>query len=105
MTNATGVRNAVTTVLLAAAAILTLALEEPAPAFLPLVVAIFVAPWRTWKAAEPRRWRRRDVAALVGFLTALALTLLMPDGLVRSLTIAALTAAWMASVWLWNPDR
>ena len=92
-------------VLLAAAGVLALALEEPDPALAPLVAAALLMPWRDVMRRRPRRWTRRDPIALLLMLAALALTLLIPDGVVRVLIIAAIVSAYLASLLVLDPDR
>lgn len=92
-------------VLLAAAAVLAVALEEPDPALAPLVAAVLVIPWRHVMHRRPRRWTRADLIAFLLTLAALELTLLIPDGVVRALIIAAIASAYVASWLVLDPDR
>jgi hypothetical protein len=92
-------------ILLAAAAVFALALEEPDPALAPLVAAVLVMPWRHVTRRRPRRWTRADLIAFLFTLAALALTLLVPDGVVRALIIAAIVSAYLASLLVLDPDR
>ena len=99
------IRHAATVALLAIALALALALEDPTPSIVPLAAAVALAPWRAWKTRRARPLGRADLMASVVFLGALILTLLIPDGAVRWLVIAALTLAWVSSWWLLDPDR
>ena len=92
-------------VLLGAAAVLALALEEPDPALGPLVAAVLLMPWRDVVGRRPRRWTRRDLMALLLMLAALALTLLIADGVARVLIIAAIVSAHLASLVIFDPDH
>ncbi len=92
-------------VLLAAAAVLVLALEEPDPALGPLVAAVLVMPWRHVMRRPARRWTRADLIAFLLMLGALALTLLIPDGALRSLIIATIVSAYVGSILVLDPVR
>ncbi len=90
--------------LLGLSAVLALVLEDPAPAVLPLLLALPLrrrADFGKWRRT---RWTRADIVAFVMFITALGLTLLIPDGLLRWIVSAALVMSYIASVRLLNPD-
>jgi hypothetical protein len=92
-------------VLLAAVIGLAAGLEDPTPALVPLVAAVILMPWRDDMGRRPRRWTRRDLVAFLVMLVALALTLLIPDGIARALIIIAIVSAYLASWRILDPDR
>jgi hypothetical protein len=91
--------------LLGAGALLAVVLDDPAPALLPAIAGVLLVPRRSWKPARSRRRTRVDRVAFVLFVVGLALTLLIPDGLVRWVVLAVLCAAYLASLRLLDPDR
>lgn len=81
-------------------AVLVLAVAEDEPSLLPLLLlgaAFVVLPRRK---GPSRPMTRGHVGAAIAAVVALTLTLLMPDGTVRWVTIAVIAALYLVSFWL-----
>ena len=93
----TGVHRALSGILLVATVVGALALEDPTPVLLVLALALVVLPRPDWKRRPKRRMRAADRVVLAFTLAALALTLLMPDGVLRWTVIAGIFVAYLVS--------
>ena len=100
------VREAASIALAITSVVLSVALDDLGPAVIAMMAALLIAPWRKWKQAKRgRRCTRADLAATAVFVSALMLTLLMPDGPLRWLVIGTLAVAWVFSWRLLDPER
>ena len=95
----TRVRRALSWVLVVVSAGGAIALDDPTPVLVVLALAFVLLPRSDWKQRPKRRMRITDCVALALALAALGLTLLMPDGLLRWVVIAAILIAYVVS-WL-----
>jgi hypothetical protein len=75
---------------------LSVALDDPAPALVPLLLAVILTPRATWRFERGAHWRGRTLLTTATALTALFLTLLLPDGLTRWIVIAVIAGSFLA---------
>lgn len=90
-------RRVLSSILLVVTVVGAFALEDTTPVLLVLALALVVLPRSDWNRRPKRRMRAADWVVLAFTLAALALTLLMPDGVLRWTVIAGIVVAYIVS--------